>query len=573
MQRFLAELRVESKLVSLGPPPIVIGELIIYFKGYVANKHCFSTELASFYPNVDQDVASVVLGYRKWGAALSEYVYGEFALAIYDSLAETLLLTQDCLGIVPLYYRVHTSGVCFSSCIDELSRELGPGDLDEEYIADYLCFGDHSGERTPFKNISRLTAGISICIRRGDLRRQGSWAFKNLSPVRYSDEREYIQEFQRLIDEGVKAALPSTGIALCEVSGGLDSSTVACLASRHFPRNRLHALSHVYPDSPAADESSWSKLVVDSCGLHWHRLNVDAVRPFTELPSERCGQPNHTLVNVALSKAYNRILEKNNIAVVLSGSGGDAVLLGDCPEPYFFADMFRRGRFVSLWKSLCQWSRYSHQPRPVLYWWNRCVVSGTLRHFKRTVIQDEPRRIPWIACDYTLAKNRNGRSRKTWVPNSGGTAETWFLEQVLRSAKVLSVRDDINGMKAEFRYPLMYVPLVKFMCATPWELKFSPAEDRLLQRKAVGDILPRKIALRRTKGNPSQAIYAGLESGRWWKAIRLGTQMKERGYVNGESWTSAVDLARLGRCEDIRHFNAAATLEVWLQTLRCAPSP
>jgi hypothetical protein len=103
---------------------------------------------------------------------------------------------------------------------------------------------------------------------------------------------------------------------------------------------------------------------------------------------------------------------------------------------------------------------------------------------------------------------------------------------------------------------------------------------------AIGAMRTRRDAIRQpanAEGGPSRQdagfefefmqarfdSYAGLESGRWWKAIRLGTQMKERGYVNGESWTSAVDLARLGRCEDIRHFNAAATLEVWLQTLRC----
>jgi hypothetical protein len=73
------------------------------------------------------------------------------------------------------------------------------------------------------------------------------------------------------------------------------------------------------------------------------------------------------LVNAALKRAYGKILDDNNIAVVLSGAGGDGVLLGDGPEPFFFADMFRRGRLVSVWKGICQWARDSPEPRPVLY--------------------------------------------------------------------------------------------------------------------------------------------------------------------------------------------------------------
>jgi asparagine synthase (glutamine-hydrolysing) len=568
MHRFLAELQTDGDLFSCGPPPIEMGGLLIYFKGYVANKSRFSSELVSLEPDVDENVACLALGYHKWGAALNEHVFGEFTVAIYDTQAETLLLTQDCLGIVPLYYRVQPSGISFSSCIDDLSQELGQADLDEEYIADYLCFGDHHGERTPFKCISRLTPGISVHFRSGVLRRYRSWAFDHIRPIRHTDVRDYIDELQRLVTEGVKAALPSKGIALCEVSGGLDSSTVACIASRYVPPDRLHALSFVFSESRTADESLWSKAVIDACGLKWHRLDVDSARQFTELPSQRCGQPYHTMVNVAFNRAYSNILNSNNIEVVLTGAGGDGVLLGDGPEPFFFADMFWRGQLISVWKGLRQWARDSPEPRPFLYWWDRYVVAASVRRLQRLLIYDQPRKISWISSDYRLARSRNGAIRKTWVPNSAGVAQSWYLEQVMRSSKVVSLRDETNNMKAEFRHPLMYVPLVKFMCATPWELKFSPSQDRLWHRQAFADILPPEIVRRRTKGTPSQAVYSGLETGQWWKAIRAGNQMAARGYVNRERWTAAVDLARLGRCESIMHFKAAATLEVWLENLQ-----
>ena len=111
----------------------------------------------------------------------------------------------------------------------------------------------------------------------------------------------------------------------------------------------------------------------------------------------------------------------------------------------------------------------------------------------------------------------------------------------------------------------MHVPLVKFMGSLPAELHFTPTEDRRLQRAAFADLLPPEICTRKTKGDPSQATYGGLESGEWWKAIREGRQLVDRGYVDNKAWTNAVDLARLGRCPSIMHFKAAATLEIWLQ--------
>ena len=106
------------------------------------------------------------------------------------------------------------------------------------------------------------------------------------------------------------------------------------------------------------------------------------------------------------------------------------------------------------------------------------------------------------------------------------------------------------------------------MCAIPWSMKFSLSQDRLLQRQAFAQILPSEIINRRSKGDPSQATYSGLESGNWWSAISEGTQLVSRGYIDGESWTTAVDLACIERCESIMHFKAAATLEVWFAGLQ-----
>ena len=93
-----------------------------------------------------------------------------------------------------------------------------------------------------------------------------------------------------------------------------------------------------------------------------------------------------------------------------------------------------------------------------------------------------------------------------------------------------------------------------------------------LQRQALVGVVPEPILDRRSKGDPSQATYSGLETGEWWRAIWSGKRLIERGYVDANQWSRTVDLARLGRCESIMHFKAAATLEVWLQQLSQSPT-
>jgi hypothetical protein len=147
-------------------------------------------------------------------------------------------------------------------------------------------------------------------------------------------------------------------------------------------------------------------------------------------------------------------------------------------------------------------------------------------------------------------------------------ADSWFLERVLRSANVVSFWNLRASMRAEFRHPLLSVPLVEFMCAIPWDVKLSPSSDRVLQRAAFQHALPEAVARRVTKGGPDEAIYTGFEASAIWQRLLTNhARIVERGYVDRTRWTDAVGLATVGRCESIKHFKAAATLEIWLRQL------
>jgi hypothetical protein len=61
--------------------------------------------------------------------------------------------------------------------------------------------------------------------------------------------------------------------------------------------------------------------------------------PFSKFPDTFHGEPNRSLILAGFHKRYDDLLREHEVRVVLTGHGGDAVFIGDAPEPYFMADM------------------------------------------------------------------------------------------------------------------------------------------------------------------------------------------------------------------------------------------
>src|SRR6266446_259742 len=188
------------------------------------------------------------------------------------------------LGLVPIYYRLDGSGITFTSHLDLLVRRNGGQRLDEEYVADYLCYGDHYGERTPYLDVKRLERGITIEYSARGLVRRKSWGLCLTNRIRYSDNRDYCDHLRTLVTASVEAAVPGDATTWCELSGGLDSSTVLGIVARLASARGLRSISFVYPESRTADESDYMRAVVDKCGVTPVFLNADAARPFSTLP-------------------------------------------------------------------------------------------------------------------------------------------------------------------------------------------------------------------------------------------------------------------------------------------------
>jgi hypothetical protein len=286
------------------------------------------------------------------------------------------------------------------------------------------------------------------------------------------------------------------------------------------------------------------------------------------MPDGFCSEPNILLLISGRQRSYDQLLETNNINVVLTGVGGDAALVGDGPEPYYLADLLRSFHWGQLLHEIGSWSHASGQQRPPIYWLTRYAIQPLWLHMRRLPLPADSTRIPWLSEDYANRVQSMQRNGITYAPRFNTVGDSWFFQRVLLSAYSVSMRSQRARTPCAFHNPLLYRPLLTYMSSVPWQIKLHPQCDRLLQRRALEDVLPDKVVRRRSKLGPDQAFYAGLEANPGWRALLTrNSQIVQRGYADANKWRQAVEQARLGRTVGIRYLVASASLEVWLQQL------
>lgn len=557
---------------------MAVGDLQVVANGYLTNRAALVTE--GHRRGHDPDEASpghlLGLAYRWWGPELPRRVDGRYAAVIHDPARSTLALVHDELGLAPLFYAAAAAGtITIASHLDDLVVETGPGDLDEEYIADFLAVGEHLGPRTPYGHIRRLCPGQSLIVWDGHVTECGTWTLDQVSPIAYRDPRDYEEHLRQVVTEAVTAALPPAGPVWCELSGGLDSSTVFGLAARAGAPG-LGALSFVYPESPGADERDWIRLVLDRHPAPWHAIDADAARPFTEAPAGRPREPTFSLLESGWNRCYTSTLRSHGVAAVLTGMGGDEVFGSHTPKPFYLSDLLLQEQMDDLASELEGWVAQDEAHGSAASWLTRFAVAPAVAHASGEHLDYLPVRIPWASDAFAHRTGLSERGRRSAVPPTETVGHSWFLAGVLACAHAVSIGLVDREEAAELRHPLLHRPLVAFMAGVPWTTKLRPGPSRALQRRALQGILPDALLERRDKPALNEVFLSGLASSSSWQdRLTARSRLAELGYVDARRWREAVRDAAAGRAAPgIRYLLASACLEIWLQQLdACRPSP
>ncbi|MGZ4810670.1 MAG: asparagine synthase (glutamine-hydrolyzing), partial [Thermoanaerobaculia bacterium] len=273
------------------------------------------------------DVESILPLYLSKGPSAIPMLDGMFGLAIWDNRTKTLLLARDRAGEKPLFYARVGSEVLFAS---ELQCLLGhpdiSRDLDPIATAEYLRLGYVPEPRTMFTAIRRVQAGTYVRFNAAgeDVVRYWDPSAFTITPIKAG---EAVRELRRLIENAVEKQVMSDVPVGVFISGGLDSSLLATLASQTIGVDKVHTFSAQFSER-SYDESSDAAVLAQRMRTKHINVRTDDETLLEALQ--------HVTRNIAEPLADPAILPtfllartaRQHVKVILSGEGADELFGG-----------------------------------------------------------------------------------------------------------------------------------------------------------------------------------------------------------------------------------------------------
>lgn len=318
-------------------------QYVLSYNGELYNFQELRLELEAlgyhFRSRTDSEV--VLYAYIAWGEKALDRFNGMFAFALWDRNRQELFLARDRYGIKPLYYCYRGDTLIFGSEVKAILAHPGfAAVLDKEALVEYFTFQNFFTDRTLFKDVRLLHPGrylrVTLAAKQIPMPVK-YWDFCFQEPQNPADEREYIEELDRLFRQAVTRQLVSDVEIGAYLSGGMDSGSITAIASSQLPYMKtftcgfdLHSASGMelsFDEREKAELMSY-KFKTEHYEMVLKAGDMERVMPkfAWHLEEPRVGQsyPNY----------YAAQLASKFVKVVLSGSGGDE-LFGGYPWRYY----------------------------------------------------------------------------------------------------------------------------------------------------------------------------------------------------------------------------------------------
>jgi asparagine synthase (glutamine-hydrolysing) len=578
MARFIGTFAAERLAFFSEPAPFTCGgerPLTVFAAGYITNLCALQQEAHRRGAPPAQTTAQwLAQAFQWWGPPLSRYVLGQFAAAIVDHTHHTITLLQDSLGICPLFYAVQGRSLCFASQLHDLVALVRPSALDLAYFADTLARAMPSTARTPYQGLHRLQYGACLHWQRGTLQRFCPWTPAEVPPTVLATAAAYEEALRTRLRTAVDAVVPSATTVWCELSGGLDSTSVLAVAlERGHP---VEPVTFINPAGGDEGDTAVAHQVVAGLHLPWHTLDASAMRPFAAVPTDFRAEPG-TETHAARQARYQALLEAHGVRVVLTGVGGDVTFGSPDCQPHHLADPLYRGQLMLLWHVLQDWTRHDPRQRSLLFWLTHYALRTASRHLLRRTASRPglARGLPsWLSPSFVRAYRLRARSQRQQTPRHPAPGRHALWEEVYLQAASLSV-GALRAPATDFRHPLLDRPLVEFMLSIPFAQRQQADCDRHVQRRALRGLLPPVVLARRTKGSGQQSFDVGLRtSPAWLHLLRDTPRLVTCGFVDHARWHAELQRVQFGLYESLPHFVMAACIECWLRRYEAGlPAP
>ena len=547
-------------------PHVSASRTVVTWDGRLDNRDEVVAQLHGLGKKCKTDLAIVAAAFDRWGVDCFAKLVGDWAVAVWNPFSRKLILARDYAGIRHLFYYPKPTGVDWCTHLEPLALCGDRFTLCDEYFAGYLALRPDA-HRTPYTEIHAVPPGGFVSIANGAVSVHSYWTFHPQVMIRYKTDPEYEEHFRHLLRQAVRQRMHTDSPILADLSGGLDSSAIVCMADdilAHEGANTpvVDTFTALVRDEPSEEDSKYFTAVEEKRGRAGHRVDLCDLGDESPFEYSRFVATPGLSARPELNAAKAAIIKRGNYRVLLSGTGGDE-MLGQALDPRVqLADLLRRFRLVALAQQLCAWSLLLRRPWIHLFFDALVLQLPTWIRIRKSDLAEVD---SWVNGKFARAQRLSSRQLDgargslLWRPS----ARDWFQTVLTLTQQMAAARPSTE----ETRYPYLDQRLVEFLVSIPTEQLLRPGQRRSLMRRALADMLPAAILERRTKSSGTRYLSAALAM-HWdqLEGIVQSPVISQCGFVNQERFYAALLAAKNGQLSPhfVRLFKGLSW-ELWLR--------
>ncbi len=485
---------------------------VITYNGEAYNYPEVRADLSGERFATDCDTEVVLAAYRRWGAGSLDRLRGMYAYAVWDERRGELFIARDRFGIKPLVYAVVGDVLYFASEAKALMPFLPRIATDPEALKDYLAFQFCLAGKTLFEGVRELQPGHKLTVAGGTVREERYWEVYYELDWSHTT-RWFESRIEELLHESVRLHLRSDVPVASYLSGGLDSSAVASVASVYSGGDPMKAFVGKFSEDPRFDESRYARIVADRRGLDLHEVDIgvedflgsiETIAYHMDYPAAGPGSFPQYMVSRAASRACK---------VILGGQGGDEVFGGyaryliayfeQCIKAAIDGTM-HSGSFVVTYESIIPNLTALENYKPLMshFWGAGLFEDLDARYFR--LINRAPD-LDGIVDFGALGGYEPFETFRTIFNGSNVGHESYFDKMTHFDFKtllpaLLQVEDRVSMAHGlESRVPLLDHRLVELAATIPADSKFRDGRMKHIFKETTRTLVPDAIAERKDK--------------------------------------------------------------------------
>lgn len=495
------------------------GITVLFFKGCIYNQEILSSLLFLSFKEITLPQL-LIRCYQTYGEAFISKLRGKFAFILRDDKKDSLICGRDQFGLQPFYYHLSSHKLIYATTLNPLIYQIEQLTTDEKYLQEMLSLGlcnEHKNlSNTCYQEIKRIKPAHFLKIDKTGVKQINYWNPEQLPILHFKTNEEYIRKFKRKFQQAVRRAMkPYKKIAI-EISGGLDSSSIAAIACKNKRKQSIglsNTISEPMPNSLKQYETDFSyakelcqKLNINHFNYESHSYNPQQTIQKYSKQLPHFLECDFTILNTPLIEKAKYL----GCEVILSGFGGDQLI--SQRGHLLLRELKKNKRYL---KQL-QYYYYHHSYKDLL---NKIykkmlgkktsAISVSFRQKLKTYLHPSLQNF----LDLQLKKRSSFISQRhytTFFFPSNGQVSGFIGSRVETSALLAEIN------KIDYAYPMLDVDLVEFCYQCPTEIKNFKGVERYLLRTAMKNEIPSRILNNSDKSGcntPSQiiALYKSMK--------------------------------------------------------------